>query len=146
MGEEGILERILRNLREAEKGLEELKERGLVLPPHEELGKVLEELRGRAKERLETSPLFSRAAVKRLKRGVWATIKGNRLDPERSKEAWGAFASKLIKAMEEHGIGEGDIIKIVMEYEVGEEGGVRYFSPVRAWILRFYYGGLVTVE
>jgi|GEM_PF-6939185 len=146
MGGIEVLERILKNLKEIEKELEDLKSKGLILMKGKELSEVLEGIRGEVKERLETSPLFSRAAMKRLKRGVWATIKGNKLDPDRSKQEWASFATKLIKAMEEYDIKESDIIKIIMQYEVVEEGGVRFFSPVRAWILRFYYGGLVTVE
>ncbi len=104
-----------------------------------------------ARENTIQSPLSpsARGAMYNLRRAFYATlsrlVKESGVDRERSVESWKAAASKIVDFINEAGISEAPT-KIVVTYEVAEEGGVKYLKLNRAEILYFELEGVKTLD
>ncbi|RLE79523.1 MAG: hypothetical protein DRJ51_07620 [Thermoprotei archaeon] len=142
---------IIRMLRDAIGKLEELRRRG-ELP--EEKGKELEKLAGMLEElkkiRLENTiqsriATSGRGAMFQLRKAFYAQLSAEKLDKKKSSSEWKRVATKLVEFLNEKGL--SDIpTKIILEYDVIEEEGVKYLKFKTARIYYFELAGYYTLE
>ncbi|MCC5997646.1 MAG: hypothetical protein LM573_01070 [Thermofilum sp.] len=91
----------------------------------------------------------SRSAVYNLRKAFYAIltkeIKQSGVNKDKSMEEWRKAVSKIIETYEKSGLTETPS-KIVLSYEIKEEGGVKYISFKNAKIFYFELEGILPVD
>lgn len=91
----------------------------------------------------------SRSALYNLRKAYYATlsrlVKETGVDRERSLEEWRKAVSRIIEEYERRGLSETPS-KIVVTYEVKEEGGSKYLSLKEARIFYFELEGIIRLD
>jgi len=72
-------------------------------------------------------------------------VKQSGVNKDKSLEEWRRAASKIIETYEKSGLTETPS-KIVLSYEIKEEGGVKYISFKNAKIFYFELEGILPVD
>ncbi|MEM0493977.1 MAG: hypothetical protein QXU72_01770 [Thermofilum sp.] len=91
----------------------------------------------------------SRSALFNLRKAYYATlsrlVKEKGLNREKSLEEWRSAVSRIIEEYEKRGLSETPS-KIIVTYEVKEEGGMRYLSLKEARIFYFELEGILKLD
>lgn len=91
----------------------------------------------------------SRSALFNLRKAYYATlsrlVKEKGLSREKSLEEWRRAVSRIIEEYEKRGLSETPS-KIIVTYEVREEGGVRYLALKEARIFYFELEGILRLD
>jgi len=91
----------------------------------------------------------SRSALYNLRKAYYATlsrlVKEAGVNRDKSLEEWRKVASRIIREYEERGLSETPS-KIILTYEVREEGGTKYLAFREARILYFELEGILKID
>ena len=91
----------------------------------------------------------SRSALYNLRKAYYATlsrlVKEAKVDKNRSLEEWKKAVSKIIEEYDRRGLSETPS-KIILSYEIREEGGTKYIAFKDARIFYFELDGILRVE
>jgi len=91
----------------------------------------------------------SRSALYNLRKAYYATlsrlVKEAKVDRNRSLEEWKRAVSRIIEEYDRRGLSETPS-KIILSYEIREEGGTRYIALREARIFYFELEGILKVD
>uniref|UniRef100_A0A7C4FDR5 DUF2258 domain-containing protein n=1 Tax=Thermofilum pendens TaxID=2269 RepID=A0A7C4FDR5_THEPE len=91
----------------------------------------------------------SRSALYNLRKAYYATlsrlVKEARVDKNRSLEEWRRAVSRIIEEYDRRGLSETPS-KIILSYEIKDEGGVRYIALKEVRIFYFELEGILKVD
>jgi len=135
---------ILRILKDAIGKLEEMRKKGELTKEKgeqlEKLSGMLEELKQVKLEKTIQSRIAptGRGAMYQLRKAFYAQVSKEGADKELSAKEWRKVASTLVEFLNEKGLSDVPT-KIILEYDIAEEGEKKYIKFKKA---RIYYFGI----